>query len=92
MYQYHYCIPLMIGTMAFGAAPDLFARKRERQIVAVLAIAAAAFGFWLWSPSVYGTPPRSREASVWSRTWTDGNAEHQSRRASHWESVQAGGA
>jgi dolichyl-phosphate-mannose--protein O-mannosyl transferase len=86
MYQYHYCIPLMIGTMAFGACLDLFVPAKTRQIIAVAVIALTLFGFWLWSPYTYGTKMHEPAAFIWSKTWLDGNAAHQSRRKSYWES------
>jgi dolichyl-phosphate-mannose--protein O-mannosyl transferase len=82
---YHYYIPLVIGTMTFGACLDLFAPAKIRQIVAVAVIVSTTFGFWLWSPYTYGTKMHELASSIWSRTWIDGNTTHQSRRKSYWE-------
>jgi dolichyl-phosphate-mannose--protein O-mannosyl transferase len=84
MYQYHYCIPLMIGTMAFGASMDLVVPKKWKHALAVVVICLAVFGFWLWSPFTYGTKQHDAGAAIWSRSWVDGTADHRSRRASHW--------
>jgi dolichyl-phosphate-mannose--protein O-mannosyl transferase len=79
MYQYHDLIPLMLVTMAFGAALDIFVPKKRRQVVAVIVIGLAVFGFWLWSPYVYGTERRAKAQSIWTCRWIDGSADHQSR-------------
>jgi dolichyl-phosphate-mannose--protein O-mannosyl transferase len=50
LYLYHYIIPLMFGCMAFGAALEIYVPRRLRGIVFVVPVAAAAFGYWLWSP------------------------------------------
>jgi dolichyl-phosphate-mannose--protein O-mannosyl transferase len=81
LYLYHYIIPLMFGCLAFGAAVDVWLPVRARGAVVVLAVAACCFGFWLWSPYVYGTPMHDRAVMVWSRNWIDGDLEHRSRRA-----------
>ncbi|OHT07845.1 Dolichyl-phosphate-mannose-protein mannosyltransferase [Tritrichomonas foetus] len=91
MYQYHYCIPLMIGCMAFGASLELYLPKGKREIVAVIVIILAAFGFWLWSPFMYGTTQHDRDIAIWSKRWIDGDAAHQSRRASYYASKAAAG-
>jgi dolichyl-phosphate-mannose--protein O-mannosyl transferase len=90
MYSYHYCIPLLIGCMAFGAAIDTHVPKKWRETVAVVAVGLTIFGFYLWSPYTYGTTPHDKEAVMWSKLWTDGTAEHQSRRASFWAAKNAG--
>jgi dolichyl-phosphate-mannose--protein O-mannosyl transferase len=84
MYSYHYCIPLLIGCMAFGAAIDTYVPVKWRGVVAVAAIACTVFGFYLWSPYTYGTVGHDKDVVIWSKVWTEGTAEHQSRRASHW--------
>ena len=86
MYQYHYCIPLIIGLMAFGSSLDLYFPRKWREIVAVVVIILAAFGFYMWCPLMYGTKQRDREISIWTKRWIDGNADHQSRRASYYAS------
>jgi dolichyl-phosphate-mannose--protein O-mannosyl transferase len=86
MYQYHYCIPLMMGTMAFGAGIDILIPRKLREVLAVTAIILTIWGFWLWSPFVYGTKMHDRAASIWSRTWTEGDHDHAMRRASYYES------
>ena len=88
MYQYHYCIPLILGCMCFGVCLDLFCSKRQKATVAVLAISLTLFGFWLWSPFTYGTQIHDRHLSIWSKTWIDGDAAHQSRRASYHASKE----
>ncbi|KAK8897808.1 hypothetical protein M9Y10_000036 [Tritrichomonas musculus] len=86
MYQYHYCIPLIIGLMAFGSSLDLYIPKKWRETFAVFVIILTAFGFYLWSPLMYGTKQHDREISIWTKRWIDGNADHQSRRASYYAS------
>lgn len=86
MYQYHYCIPLIIGLMAFGSSLDLCLPKKWRETVAFIVIVLSAFGFYLWCPLMYGTKQRDREISIWTKRWIDGNADHQSRRASYYAS------
>jgi dolichyl-phosphate-mannose--protein O-mannosyl transferase len=82
LYLYHYIIPLMFGCMAFGAALEIYIPVRFRGVVFVAAVAAAGFGYWLWSPYVYGTQMHDRAIMDWSRNWIDGDLEHRSRRAS----------
>lgn len=89
MYQYHYCIPLMIGLMSFGASLDIFVPKKWKGTLAVIVIILTAFGFYLWSPLMYGTKQHDRDITIWSKRWIDGNAEHQSRRASYYASKAA---
>lgn len=86
MYQYHYCIPLMIGLMSFGTSLDLYIPRKYRETVAVLVIILTAFGFYLWCPLMYGTKQRDREISIWTKRWIDGDSSHQSRRASYYAS------
>ena len=91
MYQYHYCIPLILGCMCFGASLDLFVSPRHGATVAMIVISLTLFGFWLWSPFTYGTEMHDRALSIWSSTWIDGTADHQSRRASYHASKSRAG-
>jgi dolichyl-phosphate-mannose--protein O-mannosyl transferase len=84
MYQYHYCIPLIIGSMAFGASLDLFIPKKWKQAVAIVVTFLTLFGFWLWSPFVYGTKHHDRNAEIWTKIWIDGDDAHKMRRSSHY--------
>jgi dolichyl-phosphate-mannose--protein O-mannosyl transferase len=82
MYLYHYLIPLMFGGMAFGAAIDLYIAKKAKGVICILGIFCVVFGWWLWSPYVYGTEPHDQAMMEWSKKWVDGDLDHQSRRAS----------
>ena len=84
MYQYHYCIPLMIGCMAFGCSLDIYLPKKTKQFVACICIILVIFGFYLWSPYVYGTKLHDRDIAIWTKRWIDGDSDHQSRRASYY--------
>jgi dolichyl-phosphate-mannose--protein O-mannosyl transferase len=83
MYQYHYCIPLMIGTMAFGAGMDIFLPQKLKGTLTVVFIGLTIFGFRLWSPYVYGTQKHDKAIALWSRLWIDGDRRHASMRQAH---------
>lgn len=85
MYQYHYCIPLMIGAMAAGAALEMFVPQRFRWAVFVIICALTVFGFWLWSPFMYGSTPHDRKWTIWTKLWIDGNEAHQKRRQEYYD-------
>ena len=85
MYQYHYCIPLIIGAMAFGAAIEMCVPKKYRGIVLVISCSLTIFGFWLWSPFTYGSLPHDRDITIWTKLWIDGNEEHRKRRKEYYE-------
>jgi dolichyl-phosphate-mannose--protein O-mannosyl transferase len=91
MYQYHYCIPLMLGAMAFAACLDLYIPTKWRMIVVAVVISLTVFGFWLWAPYTYGTRLHNRKKAVWCNYWVDGDAAHQSRRVEHYKSKERAG-
>ena len=81
LYLYHYIIPLMFGCMAFGALIEMTLPPKFRGIALVVTACLVIFGYWLWSPYVYGTPMHDRGVMLWTRRWVDGDEEHRRRRA-----------
>ena len=81
LYLYHYIIPLMFGCMAFGALVEMTLPPKFRGIALVATACMVIFGYWLWSPYVYGTPMHDRSVMLWTRRWVDGDEEHRRRRA-----------
>ena len=86
LYLYHYLIPLMIGCMSFGAAVDMYFPSKYRGIFVVLILITTAFGFWLWSPYVYGTTPHDKDIMLWTKNWIDGDEAHRIARSIHYAS------
>jgi dolichyl-phosphate-mannose--protein O-mannosyl transferase len=80
LYNYHYLLPLIAGAMAFGALIDHLPR-RLRGAVCVVAVAASAFGFWLWCPWSYGWRRHEHEKMVWNKNWMDGDRRYKYGRA-----------
>lgn len=76
LYLYHYLIPLMFGCLSFGSMVELLLPVRYRGVLVVLVCIAAAFGFWLWAPYVYGTDKHDQQMMIWTRRWIDGDEEH----------------
>ena len=76
LYLYHYLIPLIFGCLSFGSMVELFLPMRYRSVFVVFVCIAAAFGFWLWSPYVYGTDKHDPDMMIWTRRWIDGDEQH----------------
>jgi len=76
MYLYHYHIPLMIGSCAFGASIDLFCPKFLRGLTAVIACFLAFVGFVLWSSFAYGQKPWDKHVIIWNDNWLYGDSVH----------------
>jgi dolichyl-phosphate-mannose--protein O-mannosyl transferase len=74
LYLYHYCIPLMIGCMAAGAALDVYFPPKWRGMASFMICALAVFGFWLWMPFVYGKYMHDRAVMMWNPNWEHGDA------------------
>ncbi|OHS96069.1 Dolichyl-phosphate-mannose-protein mannosyltransferase [Tritrichomonas foetus] len=83
LYLYHYLIPLIFGCMSFGAATEMLISARYRGIFVVFILSACAFGYWLWSPYVYGTKPHDKEMMIWTQRWIDGDEAHKLARIEH---------
>lgn len=81
LYLYHYIIPLVFGCMCFGALIDMTVPRKYKGVILVIVTALVVFGYWLWSPYVYGTPMHDQSMMVWTRRWTEGDEEHRRRRA-----------
>ncbi|KAH0785840.1 Dolichyl-phosphate-mannose-protein mannosyltransferase [Histomonas meleagridis] len=77
MYLYHYLIPLMLGSCAFGAAIDIFIPQFLRGIVAAFVCFLVIFGFILWAPYTYGLPGWDKDVVIWNKNWNTGDAVHQ---------------
>jgi dolichyl-phosphate-mannose--protein O-mannosyl transferase len=76
LYLYHYLIPLMIGCMAAGAALDICLPDKWRGVAAFWVCFLTAFGFWLWTPFVYGKYMHDRDVMMWNKNWYEGDAAY----------------
>jgi len=72
MFLYHYLIPLMFACMCFGVCLDFWCSRSVKGFVCVIAISLAVFGYYEWSPLVYGTPTQNLYKRVWNRAWMHG--------------------
>lgn len=76
LYLYHYLIPLIFGCLTFGSMVELFLPVKYRSVFVVFVCIASGFGFWLWSPYVYGTDKHDQDMMIWTRRWIDGDERH----------------
>lgn len=76
LYLYHYLIPLIFGCISFGGMLDILVKGKIRGICIAIICLMCIFGFWLWSPYMYGTQPHDKEIMIWSRRWIDGDEDH----------------
>ena len=77
LYLYHYLIPLMFGSCAYGASIDLYVPKLFKGILVILSCSCILFSFILLSPYTYGTKPWDDEITIWNKNWIYGDHVHQ---------------
>lgn len=83
MYLYHYHIPLMFAIMAFGSLIDFIDNIRFKWLVVSIFSIVAIYGYYYWSPFVYGYPIKNEFSIVWNDNWIYGDSYHRNQTAIH---------
>lgn len=86
LYLYHYCIPLMIGIVGYGAFLDIYLPPKTKGIVIVLSIALLVYFYWLISPLIYALPLRDERKMFWDSAWRFGDKRHRLEKSLNKES------
>lgn len=81
LYLYHYCIPLMLALVSYGACLDIYFKPREKGIIIVVSIVMCIYFYWLISPYIYALPMRDTKVAIWNKAWIEGDERHKRERS-----------
>lgn len=76
VFLYHYFIPLFFSILNLSCLIDILESK-NRMLMATLLVLTSIFGFFYWSPFIYGCDIDRFRNRLWFDIWEKGDKRHQ---------------